>query len=549
LRTFDTIITKRSQWIWIPAFILFAVLKIWLVGDEEITARYSPYDQSWFMSTAHHLIQGEWLGPYNLETLIRQPGYPLWIRWVHALHLPLRLGIELFLIASGILFAASLVRLRFPHWIAFLAFLAIVFHPASFTMNNESICETLYAPLLVISLSGLFFIFSDQEDRFRLAWAWLAAFTLALLWNTRHENFLIICLLAAYAVLFLFFRGQVGPSWRNSVRILLPVFWIFLVVILAFTMTIRWNNYRAYGLFETSEMFSSGLNQATRALLLLRQENPRRFVSVPKGLREQIYAVSPAFNELRPYLEGDVAKGWIKWGCEADQVCDDISNGWFIWALRDSVRHAGHYSSAFEADQFYHKIADEVIQACQNGKLVCRNHVLGGSLTFLHPYPSTYLKFVPRALHQTLGFFVWDKPYYTHETPIVSPSLRQIYDETAIRKTITAPDPAFKRSIQMWITRSHAKLITILGITAPLVALLVILIPLDRNKNNLFVLSLLFIVILPRILLVTLWKAGTTGDTNPRYVYSVMGLSSVFLILIFYEGVRTFARGTKVSTH
>ena len=71
------------------------------------------------------------------------------------------------------------------------------------------------------------------------AWAWLAACGLALLWNTRHENILIVCLLAAYAVLFLFFRGQVGSSWRNSVRILLPVFWIFLIVIFVFTTLVK----------------------------------------------------------------------------------------------------------------------------------------------------------------------------------------------------------------------------------------------------------------------------------------------------------------------
>jgi hypothetical protein len=84
-------------------------------------------------------------------------------------------------------------------------------------------------------------------------------------------------------------------------------------------------------------------------------------------MRERIYAVSPAFAELRPFLDGDVVNGWSKWGPYAGR---DISTH-FVFALRDAVASAGYYSSGVAAAAYYRRLASEVNTACDKGLLEC----------------------------------------------------------------------------------------------------------------------------------------------------------------------------------
>ena len=48
-------------------------------------------DDALFATHASHLLSGEWLGPYNLWTVAKGPGYPLFLTAVYKAHLPLAL--------------------------------------------------------------------------------------------------------------------------------------------------------------------------------------------------------------------------------------------------------------------------------------------------------------------------------------------------------------------------------------------------------------------------------------------------------------------------
>jgi len=95
-------------------------------------------------------------------------------------------------------------------------------------------------------------------------------------------------------------------------------------------------------------------------------------VPVTREAREKIYAVSPAFAELRPHLEGNHGKNWAELSSFVTHLPrekDEIAGGWFVWALRDAVAMAGHAANARAALDFYARIADEVNRACDDGRL------------------------------------------------------------------------------------------------------------------------------------------------------------------------------------
>ena len=57
----------------------------WLVAD-------MVYDDAYFARSAGHLLEGNWLGPYDMLTLSKGPTYPLFIAGAYQLHLPLKLA-------------------------------------------------------------------------------------------------------------------------------------------------------------------------------------------------------------------------------------------------------------------------------------------------------------------------------------------------------------------------------------------------------------------------------------------------------------------------
>src|SRR4030095_5680612 len=59
--------------------LILAMVKILLISDLEIFAIFAPHDHLWFIRAADQLIKHNWLGDYDPMTLIRPPGYPIWI--------------------------------------------------------------------------------------------------------------------------------------------------------------------------------------------------------------------------------------------------------------------------------------------------------------------------------------------------------------------------------------------------------------------------------------------------------------------------------------
>ena len=71
-------------------------------------------------------------------------------------------------------------------------------------------------------------------------------------------------------------------------------------------------------------------------------------------------------------MEGDYGRGWAG-ASEAETKLPaaerQIGSGWLMWALRDTVAAAGFCHSAREALDFYRRMADEINQACEDGRL------------------------------------------------------------------------------------------------------------------------------------------------------------------------------------
>lgn len=437
----------------IAPLLFLGLLKLWLVWDYETIARLAPHDQSWYLEAAHYIIQGRWLGDYNSMTLIRPPGFPLWIAFIHWTRLPLSMATEITFILSAFLLTASFVKAGLPRLLGVLCYFCMIFLPASFRMNYEMEAENLYAPLLMFSIACMIMLFLEQSWRARILRSTLLAAAYGGLWNLRHENIILLFYLCLFGALLAFFLKTRRQPFSLILKKLAVVLGIPAVFILASSISLKVLNDSHYGIFRTSEILAPGYENLIKALLKIKTEHPRRFVSIPLEVREKAYLVSPSFQKLKPFLEGDIGKGWARFGCETSGVCDDIAAGWFQWALRDSVKALGYYSSAPQTDSFYQTASAEIQFACAKNKIACRGYLLDSS-GFLNPTPSTYWKYIPAEFKRMAAQFSFLPPLSQEKDDVESlpDSVRELFDTVANRRIEKTSEPFLEASGKIKVT-------------------------------------------------------------------------------------------------
>ena len=328
------------------------------------------HDEGVFLRLARALLAGEWLGPYDQLTLVKGPFYPAWIAIVHALGLPLLLAEQALYVAACVTFAFAL-RPLLPRAATVALYCLLLFNPASYAdqvatrVSREAVYPAL--TLLVAGCAIGFLVRRDRSVPSRARWAVGLGLALAAFWLTREEGSWLVPSVLVLLGPALIAGSSPRPAcrWRLSLCALPFAIWLLSIVALATF------NLSRYGVFATVELKSGDFLAAYGSLTRVgpAAEDPR--VPVPREVRRHIYAVSPAFAELRPFLEGGLGRAWAGASCTALSVCSDIGGGWFLWALRDAAAAAGHHRSGDAAARYYRTLATEVDSACARGALTC----------------------------------------------------------------------------------------------------------------------------------------------------------------------------------
>ncbi len=330
-------------------------------------------DDHTFLNLAHSLARGRWLGDYNQFTLIKGPFYSMWVAMIYRLGMPLLLAQQLFYIAACLVFIFSLRPLLLKPSFLFLIWGILLFNPMSYTDHaaTRAIREGIYPALTIFIVAGAIGVVTRYNRPIRAVVAWSILFGAALsaFWLTREEGIWIL------PFIFIIIGFTSVRIWQRK-----PMDWrrLFLACILPFIIlmsaigVVAGINKIHYGVFTTVEFKSKDFLSAYGALSRVKHAHFLPYVTVPKETREHIYIVSPAFAELKPFLEGAVGKAWIANSrCEGGE-CADIGGGWFMWALRDAASAAGYHSKdALTAAHFYHRIAREINAACKDQRLDC----------------------------------------------------------------------------------------------------------------------------------------------------------------------------------
>jgi hypothetical protein len=346
------------------------------------------------MRLATSLANGRWLGRFSELTLIKGPGYPLFLAINSWLGIPISLAHAAFYCLALLALSLVILKASKSYILAFLVLFIPLWHPKLFEVGRV-VRDMIYASqaILFVALFSYCMLMADLRSKTR--WAFASGAILAWFWLTREEGVWILPAVAL-TIAYAFLHHKELPLWESTLKPTLLMLIAFGAVQGAFCF----GNWIAYGSFSGVDVKEKNFQAAMSAMESVQVGERKAYVSVPQAVRGKIYEISPAFAELKNILdpEGTLSQ-WQAGGCMYHkETCGDISTGFYMWALREAAGKAGHYASPQMAAAFFGGIAADIKNACADGRLSCRSK----PLPYMPPVTDEQVAAIPRTIAELI---------------------------------------------------------------------------------------------------------------------------------------------------
>lgn len=365
------------SWFFI-AIIVFAIIKQILVANLPIVANTAEkFDDGWMMKLAYNIANGNWLGEFDSNTLMKELFAPIYLGICSKLGLSF-IGTTTLLYTIGcIVFVYAIEELFKSKWSLFLIYLVLLFNPVSYmswTLQRVYRCGLTLIEVLV--LFGCFFaLYIKRRKRTTslIPWSITAGLSLAATYHTREDRIWILPFVAVVTIVLIINTIVSSKKKDEKIKIKNINYKRLIVVILPIIILqlsnniLSYYNNKYYGLYTYNIIDDSNFSRAVSCFYKVKTEDdsimPR--ISVPVSKLDVLYEISPTLSSIKDTLSAQ----WGAWGYAHE---GQNENGMIIWPLISAVEECGYYESAKKADDFYKAVADEIEEAIANKKVESR---------------------------------------------------------------------------------------------------------------------------------------------------------------------------------
>ncbi len=363
-------VARLTRLVSLAPFVALVLVKLWLVGGQRLTAYGSlTIDDQWFVARASAISDGEWLGPFDTYTLIKQPGYPMFVAGVYTLRLPLLLAQQL-LYAVAAAAIVAVLRPVLPGRRSLVAFGLLLFNPV--TMNTSISARVdralVYASasmLLLACLVGLV-VTSRRPDRRFAAWVVATATAFAAVWLLREEWVLTVPAVAvgvgAAAIRLARSPGSVPGRVAGTLGLVAGP-----LAVVATSFVLHEVNDARYGL-PVNNISQGSVPHALGPMFRVEPVTAFAGYPVTRETRTVLYDVSPRFAGLRDELESGVAQ---RFATTRPDGVDDLGAPVFQWVVLDAIHATDQAATASRLDAMLRSIGSEIDTACDADLLTC----------------------------------------------------------------------------------------------------------------------------------------------------------------------------------
>lgn len=428
--------------------IILIVLRLWIVEVIDLIATAATYDEELFVNLAKHILDGNWLGPYNQLTLVKGPGYPLFIAIAHHTGIPLITAEQLLYSLVCVLVVFALRPLFKAQWPLAIIFTIILFNPFmhSYSALGRVFRLGIYMPLS-LCIFGLFIgllVRAGSSFPKRLFWSALLGVCFTYAWYTREEG---VWLLPSFTLFSLYFIVIYSDfTWKETIKRGSCLFLIGLIFG-ASTYALTALNNKHYGAPVINELKTPEFGTAYGTLLNIDGLGSGRDFPVSPKSQAAASEVSPAFAKLETRLQGHTQPY-------------KIPPAYYIWLLRDVAYASGHADTLPKSLEYYSVIGKELQAACRNGKLDC----LKRPPTIKPVWKSEYFSLVPGIFWDTwlqavtFRHYTDDKDAYLKWNTTADSDSVMTYETVTREKAVPGHKHHFHKLPQFHLTMKKEKL-------------------------------------------------------------------------------------------
>jgi len=336
---------------------------------------YAGHDDGLFFRHLESIARKQWLGPYDNLTLVKGPLTSVLAALGNFVGISAKLGEGIIYAIIVLLCAAVTRRLGLSRHFALLLVFLLFANPQLWDVGGRRFLrEIIYTCWAVgVVLSAVCALSSREPMRTAVAGLSLGLFSGAM-YLTREEDIWIIPAVATAAILALvrYCLSEKQHSYKRIFQCTTAGSALFAVGVGSIVAPILYLNSKYYGRAIVSEFRAPEFRAAVGALMRVGERHPSDYVPVSQAAMTAIFDATPIASTIKAHWIATSA-AWAVHGAHLSPTySNELAGGWFVWALRDAVAASGYHRSADTARNFYVRLAKEVNDACDTGRLSCR---------------------------------------------------------------------------------------------------------------------------------------------------------------------------------
>lgn len=357
---------------WFPVVFLILV-KLALISGNPVQIAWAPHDDGLYMLRAFYLVMDGSMGPYDSKLLIKLPGISLWMAGSRLLGIPYMLSINLLFILSGIYFVTALRRFGVNHLLVLLVFVVYLFHPVTFQWQWFRVSrEPLAVSLLVLLLGSMLFVLNYLRNG-HLSAVHMGVFAVVFAFSllVREEDRLLYVLFIMFILLVVWHLRTGWQSKSPQSRVGVMLILVAPLLCAFFGNAIMRSYVQHY--YGVPLLYDFGEGEFPRLIAAIRGVESRqdsRHVMISQEALQKIRAEVPIFA---PVIDRLPPPGPKSYSCERFNICDEWTNGWMLFWIKDAAFNAGLAPTLLDSQVYFLAVRRQIERACEESRLKCVN--------------------------------------------------------------------------------------------------------------------------------------------------------------------------------
>ena len=379
-------ILKKSQIVFLSIVTLFRIfLSQWIGNWYPSSQTFDDYILVTYANITEHFRTP------NINSLIKDMGYPLFLDFVHLTGLSYNIVLSIIWVIAAILMVRLFSRFGLQPIFLLFIYLFVLFTPCAFDyyVGTRLYRNSIIAPFLFIVFALMLILIVDvlknKDISAKKILLNIIALSFFFTYYIKEDGFWMLpCLALMFAIcigisLYHYFKNKDN---RNPIRLLRLIIMLFLPLILFYAGTNFYKgvNYHFFGVYEINTRTEGELGKFVSSIYKIKSDHRDKNIWAPYDAIEKAFDASETLQKYPELEESILNTVWFDGGKSM------IAGDFLTWVLRTSLDSTGLWKSDAQINELFAQVNEEISQAFVDGTLEKDDRISltssGGSRTF-----------------------------------------------------------------------------------------------------------------------------------------------------------------------